>query len=179
MFPEIVKTQRLSLRPPAERDAERIVEFLNNWDVVKNLALAPHPYERAHAEEFLLRSGNRNKTDDDVVYAITMSDNLLGVVSVAPRSGGPNLGYWLGEPYWGQGFMTEAVGAVVAAFFRTRENRLLTSGIFLGNDASLAVQQKYGFDVVSESTVMCVARGIEVQHFETELTRERFEELPL
>ena len=177
MFADTLKTQRLVLRSPTEDDVERIVELLNNWDVVKNLALAPYPYRRAHAEEFLVRSKMRKKTADAAVYAITFDDGLLGIISVAPQSRGPNLGYWLGEPYWGQGIMTEAVGAVVAAFFGPIANQLLTSGIFLGNDASLAVQRKLGFDIVGESSAMCVARGAEVRHVDTALSRERYEEL--
>ena len=177
MFAEILKTQRLLLRCPLDHDAARIVELLNNWDVVKFLALAPYPYQHAHAEEFLVRSKKRKKMVDDAVYAISMGGGLLGVISVTPQSRGPNLGYWLGESYWGQGIMTEAVGAVVAAFFQPAENQLLTSGIFVGNDASLAVQRKFGFTTVGESSAMCLARGAEVRHVDTALTREKYEEL--
>lgn len=179
MFAGILKTQRLVLRSAADDDVARIVELLDNWDVVKNLALVPYPYQHAHAEEFLVRSKTRQKTADDAVYAIAMDGGLVGVISVAPRSRGPNLGYWLGEPYWGRGIMSEAVGAVVSAFFSSAENQLLTSGIFVGNDASMAVQRKFGFEVVGESSAMCVARGVEVQHTDTVLTRRRYEELSL
>ena len=177
MFDETLKTQRLVLRPPVEEDASRLVELLDNWNVVKTLAQVPYPYKPEHAEEFLVRCKRRRNADDRIDYCMTMDGELLGFVGIALRSGGPNLGYWLGEPYWGRGIATEAVGAVVAAFFRSSERPALMSGIFLGNDASMAVQRKFGFEVVGESSMMCVARGIAVTHIDTVLTRQRHEEL--
>ncbi|MGI9479649.1 MAG: GNAT family N-acetyltransferase [Hyphomicrobiaceae bacterium] len=177
MFDEFLTTKRLVLRPPVEEDASRLVELLDNWNVVKTLAQVPYPYKPEHAEEFLVLCKRRKNADDRIDYCMTMDGELLGFVGIAPRSSGPNLGYWLGEPFWRRGIATEAVGAVAAAFFRWSERPALMSGIFLGNDASLAVQRKFGFEVVGESIVMCVARGIEVRHVDTVLTRKRHEEL--
>lgn len=177
MFADTLKTQRLVLRSPTEDDVERIVELANNWNVVKYLATVPYPYARSDAEEFLTRTKQREKTADDAVYAVTMDDAFLGVINVTPQRLIPNLGYWLGEPYWGQGLMTEAVGVMVSAFFRQVENQLLTSGVFRGNDASLVVQQKFGFEITGETSMKCAARGEEMPSVETELTRQRYEEL--
>ena len=176
MFDDVLKTTRLGLRPPVEGDVERLVELLNNWNVASKLAKAPYPYARADAEGFLTRAKQRQPTIDDAVYAIAMDGDLLGVISVAPQVRGPNLGYWLGEPYCGQGLMTEAVGAVVTEFFRQPENQVLASGIFSGNDPSLTVQKKFGFEVVGESLVRSVSRGEEVRNVDTRLTRQRYEE---
>ena len=177
MFCDTVKTERLLLRQPLIGDADRIVALLNNWNVVSMLARAEYPYGRADAEAFLARAARRTNAADDVVYAITIGTDFAGIVSISPLSRGPNLGYWLGEPYWGRGYMTEAVGAIIAEFFRQPGNQALVSGVFRGNDASLAVQHKFGFEVTGESSVMCVARGEMVEHVDTRLARQKYKEL--
>ncbi len=179
MFADSLTTQRLVLRPPSDDDAGAIVELLNNWNVVRFLATAPYPYASGDAERFLERTKGRERTADDAVYAITIDGIFLGIISVTPLQSVPNLGYWLGEPYWRQGLMTEAVGAMVQAFFGQAENKLLTSGIFRGNEASLAVQKKFGFVTTGESLKKCAARGARMPSIETELTRQRYEELKL
>ena len=111
----------------------------------------------------------------DALYATTIDDGLVGVISVTPQPDGSNLGYWLGEPFWGRGLMTEAVRAVVAEFFRQPDNQMLVSGVFRGNNASLAIQRNLGFEVTGESSVMCVARAAMVEHIDTRLTRQCYE----
>ncbi|MFT5508428.1 MAG: RimJ/RimL family protein N-acetyltransferase [Hyphomicrobiaceae bacterium] len=177
MFSDLLKTQRLVLRLPAKCDVESIADLMNNWNVVSRIALAPYPYELSDAEEFVERVSQRQRTADDAVYAITKDTSFLGVISVAPQRRGPNIGYWLGEPYWGQGLMTEAVGAVVHEFFMQPVNQSLISGFFRGNQASWSIQRKFGFEVTGESTIMCVARNAEIANVETELSRQRFEEV--
>lgn len=176
MFAKILKTPRLVLRPPADRDAGPLARLLNNWNVVKDLSKAPYPYTLGDAEAFLDRI-RQNETSLGQVFAIAMEDEFCGVISIAPERRGDNLGYWLGEPYWGRGIMTEAGSAVVAEYFRQPQNEVLCSGIVRGNGASLAVQRKLGFEVVGESRIACVARGTEMPGIDTELTRHKYEEL--
>jgi RimJ/RimL family protein N-acetyltransferase len=179
MMSAALKTDRLILRKPCNGDAGRIVELINNWNVASWLAKAPYPYSLSDAEDFLARVETHETTVCDAVYAITSDQMLIGVISVSPQSLGPNLGYWLGEPYWSQGLVTEAAGAVIAEFFRQPDNSALVSGIFRGNDASLAIQRKFGFEVTEEKLVKCVARGEMAEHVCTILTRQRFKELQL
>lgn len=176
MFADILKTPRLVLRPPADRDAEPISGLMNNWNVVKDLSKAPYPYSLADAQSFLDRIREREASLGQV-FAIALDDAFCGVISIAPEPRGDNLGYWLGEPYWGRGIMTEAGRAVVAEFFRQPQNEVLCSGIVRGNAASLAVQRKLGFKEVGESRIACVARGTEMPSIDTELTRQMYEEL--
>ena len=61
------------------------------------------------------------------------------------RDDGYNLGYWLGEPFWGAGLMSEAARAFVAHFFAMKPDDVLYSGAFSENAASLRIQEKLGF----------------------------------
>jgi RimJ/RimL family protein N-acetyltransferase len=90
------------------------------------------------------------------------------------REAGPNIGYWLGEPYWGQGYMTEAAGALCREIFAASTAPTTFSGLFDGNPASLAVQAKLGFVVTGRSMKFSNVQQKELPHINTELTRAAF-----
>ncbi len=175
MLPERITTDRLELRPPVAADAVRIAELAGNWQVVSRLAQAPYPYTLADAHRFLGNVAERRDDTEFNVYAIARCGELMGVLSITAEAHGPTLGYWLGEPHWGAGIMTEAAGAVIEQFLNAQPDATLASGVFKDNRASLAVQRKLGFEIVGDSEIMCVARGEKVMQFDTELNRARFE----
>ena len=90
---------------------------------------------------------------------------------------GPHLGYWLGRPYWGHGYMTEAARSFIAHVFGSGLSDIIYSGAFADNQASLRVQQKLGFERVGETMLDARPRGEKFPHINTVLTRARFEEL--
>jgi RimJ/RimL family protein N-acetyltransferase len=175
MFDQTVSTERLVLRRYERRDTTRIAALLNNWNVVRMLAMVPFPYTLADAEDYLGKQLARTPEPENFTSAITIGADLIGVIGVGPRNDAPSIGYWLGEPYWGQGYMTEALRAATRQFFATSAWDRLGSGIFEDNPASLAVQRKLGFEIVGESMMLCVARGEQVRHFDTRLTQAQFE----
>ena len=173
---EEIKTRRLRLRPLARRDAAKVAELIGAWEVVSQLARPPYPYALRDAIAYIEALERRVEETGLRDYAITRDGAVIGVVGVGAGAGGAALGYWLGRPYWGQGTMSEAARAVVEAFFADDAGDKLTSGVFEGNDASLAIQAKLGFEVVGRSRMVCRARGVEVAHVNTEVTRDRFVE---
>jgi RimJ/RimL family protein N-acetyltransferase len=84
------------------------------------------------------------------------------------------IGYWLGEPFWNRGFMTEAAIAILDWYFGATTSVSVSSGVFHFNRASLAVQKKLGFTETGRSFRLCLARKEEVRHIDTELTRARW-----
>ena len=176
MLRERLETERLVLRRPQSRDIERIVELLGNWTVSRMLAMPPYPYEQEHAVRFIEFANQRWSLADGWIYAITQEDELVGIVDISPGRHGSILGYWLGEPYWGQGLMTEAVRAMITEFFVATQEDALFSGVFKDNPASLAVQNKIGFEITGEGSQLSKPRGEVVAHLDTKLTRARFEE---
>src|SRR5690554_3599472 len=127
--PEI-ETKRLVLRRPRLRDAPRIATLLNNFEVTKNLARVPHPYTLNMAVDWLMRQ-KREWNPDMVTFAIC--DRRVGVMGFCGmhREGRETeIGYWLGEPYWGKGYMSEAVQAVISWYFATSGSQKLVSGVF-------------------------------------------------
>ena len=90
------------------------------------------------------------------------------------RGAGPNIGYWIGEPFWGRGLMSEAVRAFVRHIFARCESDAIYSGAFTENAASLRVQEKVGFVHDGDMTLFSKPRGGEFPHVNTVLMRERF-----
>ena len=86
------------------------------------------------------------------------------------------LGYYLGQPFWGRGIMTEAVAAVLEWYFDATDGSAIRSGVFHFNKPSLAIQKKLGFTEIGTSSLHCLARGEEVRHIDTELTRAAWAE---
>lgn len=171
--PEIV-TERLVLRRPRLRDAPRIASLLNNFEVTKNLARVPHPYTINMAVDWLIRQ-KREWTPDSVTFAVCDKRNgLMGFCGMHREGRDAEIGYWLGQPYWGQGYMTEAAAATIDWYFRVSGSDRMVSGVFYFNAASLAVQKKLGFVRTGIGKRICLAQNAEIDHIETELTREAF-----
>ena len=173
-----LKTERLVLRPVRTADAARIAELIGNWNVIRWLAMPPYPYQLKDAEDFITRTLNREPTGEICSLAITCDEALIGHVGYGgPRDSSKVLiGYWLGEPYWGKGYMSEALDASLAHYFATTDADEIFSGILTGNSASLRIQEKLGFEVIGESEIFCVPRGETLAHLDTRLSRQRYED---
>ncbi len=166
-----LKTKRFILRPPRDTDAEAIAKYLSDFAVSGNLARVPFPYSISDARAWL--GSMRSPTPpEETNFAIDLpGEGLVGQVGFHPGANGTLIGYWLAVPFWGRGLMTEAAGAAIDWYFKTTGAEQLYSGIFAFNQASLAVQNKLGFAQIGQSALLCLARGREVEHIDTVLTR--------
>ena len=176
-----IRTARLVLRPLREGDDARLFELFANWNVMRFLSSPPWPYSREDANAFVRLRIPPEQTDS-VTCAITRNGAMIGCIdalkkpaSNVQRVRGYNVGYWLGEPFWGEGFMSEAARAFVAHFFATKGDDVLYSGAFSENAASLRIQEKLGFRRDGESTLYSRPRDGEFPHVATCLTRADFE----
>ena len=172
---EVLKTERLVLRPLRWSDAAAIAEKINNFDISKNLARVPYPYTLADAEEFLnwvFELDNRS-----AFYVIALReqpDELLGVISYdwVPDKSRAELGYWLVQQQWGKGLMTEAARAVVEHAFTVSGLEQLSSCYFVENPASGKVLAKAGFTPTGKCTSPSRSRGEDVDVVTMGLMRE-------
>ncbi len=98
----------------------------------------------------------------------------MGVVGITGH-----LGYWLGKPFWGKGYMSEAAGALVDAYFDHTRTKQIVSGAFADNPVSAKVLRKLGFAETGRSRQHCEARGGEVDHIDMMLTRTAREQAKL
>jgi RimJ/RimL family protein N-acetyltransferase len=137
-------TTRLSLRPLSPRDAGRIAQLANDFDVTKMTSRMPYPYSLADAEAFLA-------LDPDPACEVTFAIDhpQAGLIGVMGFHGSdpvqPELGYWIGRDYWGQGYATEAAEAALIWASRDWGKRSVKAGHFADNAASGWVLTKAGF----------------------------------
>jgi len=143
----VVETKRLLLRPPHEDDVEDIAGLANNYNVARMLASMPHPYFAEDARDFIARV--RKAAVNGCVYAVTdkATSRFMGVCGLhedAARYDLPFLGYWLGEPFWGHGYATEAARAMVCLFFKVTAAETLLASARVDNPASRRVIEHCG-----------------------------------
>lgn len=112
-----LETARLWLRPLALSDAPQIQDQFPHFEVLKYMtASIPWPYPDSGAIEFLSAMIPRIDAREQYHWAIRLKrsseDGLIGVIGLMPDSDSDNRGFWLARPFWGQGYMKEAVRAV-------------------------------------------------------------------
>lgn len=170
-----ITTARLVLRQPAMTDAERIARFLDNFAVSGNLSRVPYPYRLADAKGWL-RTWRADTPAGETGFTIELpGEGLIGHVGFHHDVEGTVIGYWLAQPFWSRGFMSEAVRSALDWYFSATNADVLASGVFHFNRPSLAIQKKLGFTETGLSSRLCLARGEEVRHIDTQLTRAAWE----
>lgn len=157
----IIETERLRLRPPSPADAPRLAALANDFEVVKWTGGMPFPYTLADAEAFVRRAEGAHP-DREALFAIEQpGEGPIGTLAFyATGELGPEVGYWLGRPYWGGGLATEALVAAMAWARADWGQRCVLACHQLGNDASGAVLGKAGFLYTGRVEARpCKARG--------------------
>lgn len=171
-----LETNRLRLRQPQATDAPRIARLLDNFAISGKLSRVPYPYKLSDAE-WWLGTWRPDRPAGETSFIIDLpGEGMIGNCGLHQDRGRTLIGYWLGEPYWNRGFMSEAAAAVIGWYFATTTEPHLDSGIFHFNKASLAVQKKLGFTEIGTGTLHCLARSEDLRHIDTRLTRARWDE---
>jgi RimJ/RimL family protein N-acetyltransferase len=162
-----IKTRRLVLRDLTDSDAPEFARLAGDWDVARMTARIPYPYSEALAREWM-----DTLEPDEFVRAVLHRDELIGAVGyVAIGNGSAEIGYWIGKPWWGSGFATEAASALVRYCFTTGGFKRLTCCHFEDNDASKRVIEKLGFRPSEAASTWCDARQGEYPTRSYELNR--------
>jgi RimJ/RimL family protein N-acetyltransferase len=138
----VLETERLTLRAPRHEDVKAIAILANDRRIAANTARIPHPYGVADAEQFI---ASVNKRDGETCFVMMLDGKLIGACGIDPREDSPELGYWLGAPYWSRGFTTEAVRAVIDYAFGDLKHETLQAGARVSNPASRRVLEKCAF----------------------------------
>jgi RimJ/RimL family protein N-acetyltransferase len=174
-----IETSRLILHPPKSDDAPEIARLADNCRIALMLARIPSPYAEKDAQDFI--AWVKERPEGQAVFGLYRKsdpERLIGVCGYDPFDrDGPDLGYWLGEPYWGQGYMSEAASAVRDHAFTQCAHAVLHSGCRIPNLASRRVLEKIGFERVGLGHMFSRACGMNVPLHRFLLTRARWEGL--
>jgi len=178
-----LETRRLWLRWPRHADAGAIVRLAGEKAVAEMTALIPHPYPPDAAVGFVFEARKANALGRALTLAVapkkkpTQLIGMIGIHAAAEEEPRPFLGYWLGKPHWGKGYMTEAARALVDAWFAYTEADELTASARPVNPASRRVLEKCGFVQTGLGLKSFPARGgaLPVEYFR--LDRRAWERL--
>ena len=162
-LPEVIETERLQLRPPREDYAEQVAALMapgvSQW-----LATWPSPVSAPEVRERMraARAARAAGTAASWLVHVRGSGEVVAWIRVARESetrDQAELGYWIGQPFHGQGYATEAARAVLIAVFEGWRLSTVESGAQIENDASFVVMRKLGLRRPSERMVWAATRG--------------------
>jgi [ribosomal protein S5]-alanine N-acetyltransferase len=129
-------------------DEAALVKYANNYNVWRNVRDSfPHPYTWEAAQEWVRICQQEEMA---TVFAIEIDNEAVGAVGIIPQRDiyrkNAEIGYWLGEPFWGQGIMPAAVKEMCHYAFQNFDLQRLYAGVFEYNTASMRVLEKAGFE---------------------------------
>jgi len=141
-------TQRLTLRPFTLTDAPLVQQLAGAREIAAMTLSIPHPYEVEIAEEWIKTHPATFDEGISVNFAIVLRESgvLCGStgLGIDAENANAELGYWIGLPYWGKGYGTEAAQAVVKYGFEVIGLHRIQASHFSHNPASARVMQKIG-----------------------------------
>ncbi len=162
----VLVTGRLVLRKPHETDAADLASLANNARIAAMLTRMPHPYGLAEAHQFLDYAAARRT---GCVYSVTLAatGQFIGCAGLEnSRGNGLEIGYWIGQPFWGKGYATEAAQALVDVAFRNTEIDVLRASCRESNAASRRVIHKCGFQYAGQGIITSIVAGqVTAEHY--------------
>jgi RimJ/RimL family protein N-acetyltransferase len=143
-----LKTDRLVLRPFGMDDAREVQRLAGDHAIAATTLRIPHPYPDGCAAEWIASLQPAFASGASVAFAITRASDgaLLGAIGldITREHERAELGYWIGKPYWGNGYCTEAARAIVDYAFDDLGLNRVGAVHFAHNNASGRVMQNIG-----------------------------------
>ena len=152
----VIETARLRIRSLRDDDLADLVALIDNWEVARWVSSVPHPYTEADGRKWIacVQQDHATGRPRRFIIALKETDRLIGGVgldgSTGDESEEPSLGYWLGQPHWGNGYGREAVAAVIDYGFRTLGVETIRAYTDPSNAASQKVLLRCGLRSVGE-----------------------------
>lgn len=140
----VLRTERLVLRPFTLADAPAVQQLASAYEVALNTLMVPHPYPDGAAERWIGTHQTEFEEDRSINFAID-DGQLTGAIGLINKGDGlGEIGYWIGVPFWGRGYASEAARAVVRFGFEERNLHRIFAQHFTRNPASGKVLQNAG-----------------------------------
>jgi ribosomal-protein-alanine N-acetyltransferase len=149
-----------TLRPWTSDDLPSLVQYANNVEIARYLIdMFPHPYTVADGQAYLEFATSLPGN----IFAIDVAGQSVGSIALHPQSDihrkNAELGFWLAQPFWGQGIITQAVRQVVAYGFQAFDITRIFARPFGTNRASQRVLEKAGFALEAQFTQTLFKNG--------------------
>ena len=140
--------EKIKIRPLKLSDKAELAKLANNKKIWDNLRdYIPYPYKESDAEFFINLTKNE---DPKQTYGIEYNEELSGVIGLVVQKDvyqkSAEIGYWIGEPFWGNGIATKAVELITEYGFNKLDLNRIYTGVFEYNIASMKVLEKNGYE---------------------------------
>lgn len=143
---DVVETRRLKLRAPQPQDCARLAVLADDLDVARMTLRMPHPYRLDDAQEFVARASAGDPRREQAFVIEHDDQGVVGAIGFFhDRDRAPEVGYWIGRPFWGRGLATEALTGGLDWARRRWKKRAVVAGHMADNPASGRVLDKAGF----------------------------------
>ncbi|MDG2014924.1 MAG: GNAT family N-acetyltransferase [Pirellulaceae bacterium] len=144
-------TERLTMRPFWEADAEQVQSLLQCREIAANTISIEHPYPAGAARIWINTHQKKWQGSEAAIFAICENTNThtpVGAIGLEINAKHENaeLGYWIGESWWGRGYCTEAAQALVDFGFSTLGLKKIHAHFMAKNPASGRVLRKIGME---------------------------------
>lgn len=143
-----IETERLQLRTLSTEDAERVEELASDYEIARTTLTIPHPYPKGSAVPFIESVLKMEEKEPVAFFAIIEkeSSSLIGIINIGnhPVHKRGELAYWVGKPYWGKGYGTEAAKAVMKFGFEVLNLHKIFAASFTDNPGSWRIMEKIG-----------------------------------
>lgn len=144
----VLNSERLLFSVPEVKDIPRILEYAKNSVISRNLLTFPHPYGEKEAIWWINQANQGHQNEDQYIFAFRDKEtqSLMGGIGLHldKSNNRAEVGYWLGEPHWGQGYATEGTQVMIQFGFETLNLNKITSSFLPYNPASGRVMEKCG-----------------------------------
>ncbi len=147
----VIKTDRLILRPFEVNDSPEVNKYAGDKKISSNTVSIPYPYDEEMAKEWIKGHPQRFREGKGVDYAVIQQEDqkLVGAIglNINDTHKHAELGYWVGMPYWGKGYATEASAGLLRYGFEERHLNRIYAYYFVSNPASGRVMQNIGLQL--------------------------------
>jgi RimJ/RimL family protein N-acetyltransferase len=162
------------IRDLRQGDEEAIARHANNPNIFRNVRdRFPHPYTVDNAKWWIAHASSANPMTD---FAIVVEGEAVGGIGFMMQEDifrrSVEIGYWLGEAYWGRGIVTAAVRAMTEYIFANFDVCRIYAGVFEWNPGSMRVLEKAGFTCEGRMRKAATKHGQTMDEFIYALVKE-------
>ena len=170
----LIRFDEYMIRDWRDDDAPGIARYADNRKIAKNLRDGfPHPYGLSDAQEFLSKVRQQDPT---TIFAIVSEAEVIGGIGLGLGEDvhryTAEMGFWLAEPYWGKGIMTEAVKRFTEFAFDRFDLQRIFAEPYATNPASARVLEKAGYTLEGILRANVIKEGVVLDQYLYALTKE-------
>ena len=163
-----IYTDNLIIKKPSQEHLNSLIKELNNWKISQWLVNVPYPYTINDAQYWLKKT-----KEDDYSFNIFLKKKLIGGISITNKENNtkPELGYWIGEDFWGKRYAQEACTNLIQNFFSNTSHNVIYASHMKDNIKSKKILTNLGFKFVSNGKKFSVSRNEIVDDLDYQLIK--------